>query len=91
MAGGEAPRRQENLLYFVLVPAICLAVLLLGALSLRTALQIDKARQQAVVDATWSLAKERVDRLDRMIIDQDNAIDAAAPERDGSAGAREND
>lgn len=77
MAGGDAPRRQENLLYFVLVPAICLAVLLLGALSLRTALQIDKARQQAVVDATWSLAKERVDRLDRMIIDQDNAIDAA--------------
>ena len=68
---------RERLLYFVLVPAIGLAVLLLGAAALRTTLQIEKASQQTVFDATWSLAKERVDRLDKMIIAQDNAVDEA--------------
>lgn len=68
---------RERLLYFVLVPAIGVAVLLLGAAALRTTLQIEKASQQTVFDATWSLAKERVDRLDKMIIAQDNAVDEA--------------
>ncbi|MCA9624446.1 MAG: HAMP domain-containing histidine kinase [Myxococcales bacterium] len=67
-------RLRERLLYFALVPAIGIAVLLLGAAALRTTLQIEKASQQTVFDATWSLAKERVDRLDKMIIAQDNAI-----------------
>lgn len=70
------PKRQlrERLLYFGLVPATVLAVILLGVLALRTTLQIEKSRQQTVFDATHSLAKERVDRLDRMIIAQDNAV-----------------
>ena len=68
---------RERLLYFALVPAICIAVLLLGAAALRTTLQIEKARQQTITDATWSLAKERVDRLDKMIIAQDNAVDGS--------------
>jgi two-component system phosphate regulon sensor histidine kinase PhoR len=70
------PKRElrERLLYFALVPATVLAVMLLGAAALRTTLQIEKSRQQTVFDATHSLAKERVDRLDRMIIAQDNAV-----------------
>jgi two-component system phosphate regulon sensor histidine kinase PhoR len=66
----------ERLLYLALVPAICVAVLLLGAAALRTTLQIEKASKQSVFDATWSLAEERVDRLDKMIIAQDNAVAA---------------
>jgi two-component system phosphate regulon sensor histidine kinase PhoR len=62
----------ERLLHFVLVPAIVVAVLLLGAIALRTTLQIEKARQQTVFDATLTLADERVDRLDKAIIAQDN-------------------
>jgi two-component system phosphate regulon sensor histidine kinase PhoR len=62
----------ERLLHFALVPAIVLAVLLLGAFALRTTLQIEKARQQTVFDATLTLADERVDRLDKLIIAQDN-------------------
>jgi two-component system phosphate regulon sensor histidine kinase PhoR len=65
---------RERILYFALVPAIVSAVLLLGAIALRTTLQIEKARQQTVVDATLSLADERVDRLDKLIIAQDNVI-----------------
>jgi two-component system, OmpR family, phosphate regulon sensor histidine kinase PhoR len=86
--GSGASRLRERLLYFVLVPAIALAVLLLGAAALRTTLQIEKASQQTVFDATWSLAKERVDRLDKMIIAQDNAVDVAVRVDDLSSIAR---
>lgn len=70
-----APR--ERVLYFMLVPSICVAVLLLGAAALSATLKIERARQQTVFDATWSLAEERVDRLDKMIIAQDNAVTAS--------------
>jgi len=63
------------LLYF-LVPAICVAVLGLGAAALRTTLQVEKARQQTVFDATWTLASDRIDRLEKMIIAQDNVVSA---------------
>lgn len=67
---------RERLLYFALVPAIVIAVLILGAIALRTTLQIEKARQQTVFDATLTLADERVDRLDKLIIAQDNVVSA---------------
>ena len=72
------PRRalREKLFYFALVPAIVVAVVILGVISLRTTLQIERARQQTVFDATLTLALERVDRLDKLIIAQDNVIAA---------------
>lgn len=69
-------RLRENLFYFALVPVIVLAVLVLGGVALRTTLQIEKARQQTVFDATLTLAEERVDRLDKLIIAQDNVVAA---------------
>jgi two-component system phosphate regulon sensor histidine kinase PhoR len=73
--GAPKPLR-ERLLYYALAPAVGLAVLLLGAAALRTTLQIENASRQSVLDATASLAEERVDRLDKMIIAQDNAVAA---------------
>jgi two-component system, OmpR family, phosphate regulon sensor histidine kinase PhoR len=72
------PERQgrEKLFYFALVPAIVLAVLVLGWLSLRNASQIERARRQTVFDATLTLADERVDGLDKLIIAQDNVVAA---------------
>jgi two-component system phosphate regulon sensor histidine kinase PhoR len=67
---------RERLLYYALVPVIVVAVMVLGGIALRTTLQIEKARQQTVFDATWSLADERVDRLDKLIIAQDNVVAA---------------
>ncbi|MDI1478056.1 HAMP domain-containing sensor histidine kinase [Polyangium sp. y55x31] len=69
-------RLRERLLYFAIVPAIVFAVLVLGGIALRTTLQIEKARQQTVFDATLTLADERVDRLDKLIINQDNVVAA---------------
>lgn len=65
-------RRRERFLYFALVPAVIIAVLVLGGFALRTALEIEKARRQTVLDATVTLADERVDRLDKHIVGQDN-------------------
>lgn len=71
-------RRLRNAwLYFAVVPAVCLAVLLLAGFALRTTVQVEKSRQQSVFDATWSVASERSDRLDKMIIAQDNAVAAS--------------
>jgi two-component system phosphate regulon sensor histidine kinase PhoR len=67
---------RERLLYFALVPAIVVAVLVLGGVALRTTVQIEKSRQQTVLDATLTLADERVDRLDKAIIAQDNVVAA---------------
>ena len=67
---------REKLFYFALVPAIVLAVLVLGGLSLRTTLQIENSRRQTVFDATFTLADERVDSLDKLIIAQDNVVAA---------------
>src|SRR5580700_11056564 len=67
---------RERLLYFTLVPALVLAVLVLGGIALRTTLQIEKAREQTVFGATLTLADERVDRLDKHIIAQDNVVAA---------------
>src|SRR5271170_5941041 len=69
-------QRREKLLYFALVPAIVVAVLVLGGLSLRTALRIEQARRQTVFDATLTVADERVDSLDKLIIAQDNVVAA---------------
>jgi two-component system, OmpR family, phosphate regulon sensor histidine kinase PhoR len=79
---------RERLLYFALVPSIVVAVLLLGGIALRTTLQIEKARQQTVFDATLTLADERVDRLDKLIIAQDNVVAAHVDLTDLSSIAR---
>src|SRR6188474_14348 len=76
MARAHALR--ERLLYFVLTPAIVVAIMVLGWLALRTTLQIEKARQQTVLDATLTLAEERVDVLDKFVIAQDNVVAAHA-------------
>lgn len=78
--GSDAPRsdRATKLLYFGLVPAIVVAVLMLGGFALKTTLRIEQARQQSVLDATWTLASERVHQLDNQIIAQDNVVAAHA-------------
>src|SRR5262249_35654510 len=65
---------RERLLTFLLVPAIVVGVLVLGWVTFRTTFQLDKLRQQSVVEATLSLANEKVDRLDKRIIEEDNVV-----------------
>ena len=83
-----ASKLRERFFYFALVPAIVIAVLILGGLALRTTLQIEKARQQTVLDATATLATERVDLLDNQIVAQDNVVAAHADLADTSSLTR---
>lgn len=66
--------RGERALTFLLLPAMILAVLVLSGGSFRASFQLDKLREQAVVEASLELANARASLLDQMIIDQDNIV-----------------
>ncbi len=66
--------RRENILAFLLMPAIAVGVLVLTGVTFRTTFQQERLRQQSVVEATLSLANEKAARLDQLIIDQDTVV-----------------
>jgi two-component system phosphate regulon sensor histidine kinase PhoR len=72
------PRRRERLARFVLLPAVLVAVGILAYFTFRTTLQVERLRQQSVLEATLGLASEKADRLDKRIIEQDNVVLAIA-------------
>ena len=69
-------RIRERWLLFFLLPSVVTAVLVLSFGSIRASLQMDKLRDQAVVEAGLELADERARRLDEYIIGEDNAVRA---------------
>jgi two-component system phosphate regulon sensor histidine kinase PhoR len=76
------PRRRERLASFVLLPAVLVAVGILAWFTFRTTLQVERLRQQSVLEATLGLANEKADRLDKRIIEQDNVVFAISdPQR----------
>ncbi len=66
--------RRERVLTFLLVPAIVVAVVVLIVLTFRSSANLERLREQSVVEATLTLANEKSDRLDKRIIEQDNAV-----------------
>ena len=82
-------RQRERLAGFVLLPAVLVAVGVLAFFTFRTTLQVETLRQQSVLEATLGLANEKADRLDKRIIEEDNAVFAIAdPLRLGELGSR---
>lgn len=73
---------RDRLLTFLLLPAIIVAVLVLSGGSFRASFQLDKLRDQAVVEAALELANARASRLDQMIIEQDNVVSSEADNGD---------
>lgn len=70
--------RREQLLTFLLTPAVVLAVVVLAVITYRTTFQIEKLRERSVMEATLSVANEKADRVDKRIIEQDNVVVAVA-------------
>jgi two-component system phosphate regulon sensor histidine kinase PhoR len=68
-----APWR-EKLTSIVLLPAVLAGVGILAYFTVRTTLQVERLRQQSVLEATLGLANEKADRLDQRIIEQDDVI-----------------
>jgi two-component system, OmpR family, phosphate regulon sensor histidine kinase PhoR len=71
---GASRSRRERLLTFLLLPAIIVAVLVLSGGSFRASFQLDKLREQAVVQAALEVANARAARLDQIIVEQDNVV-----------------
>jgi two-component system, OmpR family, phosphate regulon sensor histidine kinase PhoR len=69
----DRPRR-ERWLTFLLLPAIIVGVLVLASVMFRSSFQLERLREQSVVEATLLLANEKADRLDKRIIEQDNIV-----------------
>ncbi len=65
---------RDRLLTFLLVPAVMAAVLVLSGVMFRSSFQLERLRERSVVEATLLLANEKADRLDKRIIEQDNAV-----------------
>lgn len=66
--------RRERVLTFIFVPALVFAVIVLLGVTFRNSFQLEKLREQSVVEATLTLANEKADRLDKRIIEQDNTV-----------------
>jgi|HubBroStandDraft_6_1064221.scaffolds.fasta_scaffold54592_2 two-component system phosphate regulon sensor histidine kinase PhoR len=71
-------RERERLSSFVLLPAVLLAVGILAFVTFRTTFQVERLRQQSVLEATLGLATEKADRLDKRIIEEDSVLFAVA-------------
>jgi two-component system phosphate regulon sensor histidine kinase PhoR len=71
-------RWRDRLASIVLLPAVLVAVGILAYFTFRTTLQVERLRQQSVLEATLGLANEKADRLDQRIIEQDDVIFAIA-------------
>jgi two-component system phosphate regulon sensor histidine kinase PhoR len=81
-AAADSSDRRGTLTTFVLLPALIVAVGIVAYFTFRTTLQLDRLRQEAVVEATLGLAREKAARLDRQIIDQDNVVMAVSDPAD---------
>src|SRR5579863_3624207 len=82
-------RWREKLASFVLLPAVLAAVGILAYFTFRTISQVERLRQQSVLEATLALANEKADRLDKRIVEQDNVAFAIAdPARLGELAQR---
>lgn len=71
-------RGRTRIASVLLVSAVLLAVGVLALFTFRTTLRIEKLRQQSVLEATLALAGEKADRLDKRLVEQDNAVMAIA-------------
>jgi two-component system, OmpR family, phosphate regulon sensor histidine kinase PhoR len=81
----SSPR--QRLLTFLLLPAFVIAVLVLDGITFRNSFQLERLRQQSVLEATLLLANEKADRLEKRIIDQDNVVAATLQPEDHSTFA----
>ncbi|HEY2515307.1 MAG TPA: HAMP domain-containing sensor histidine kinase [Polyangiaceae bacterium] len=70
--------RRDRLASFVLLPVVLVAAGIVAYFTARTTFQVEKLRQQSVLEATLALAGEKADRLDKRIIEQDNVVIAIA-------------
>lgn len=65
---------RERRILLPLVGLVVLSVAVLTTVMFRSSFHLEALRERAIVEATLSLAKEKSDRLDKRVIEQDNAV-----------------
>jgi two-component system phosphate regulon sensor histidine kinase PhoR len=70
--------RRDRLASFVLLPVVLVAVGIVAYFTFRTTFQVERLRQESVHEATFALAGEKADRLDKRIIEEDNVVVSVA-------------
>src|SRR4051812_48373705 len=68
---GDATSRRRT---WILLPAIVIAAIVLAVVTFRTTFKIEALRAQSVFEVTLGLADEKVDRVDRAIVEADDAV-----------------
>jgi two-component system phosphate regulon sensor histidine kinase PhoR len=68
----QPPRRR--LFGYVVLPAVTVAACVLAYYTWLTAVQFDRLGEQSIAQSTLLLVQEKVDRVERAIIDADNAV-----------------
>jgi two-component system, OmpR family, phosphate regulon sensor histidine kinase PhoR len=69
-----ARTRERSLLLPTVLGIVVLALVVLGTVLYRSSFELDHLRERSVVEATLSVANEKADRLEKSIIEQDNAL-----------------
>jgi len=62
---------RTKLFYYVLLPAVLLAIFSLGYFSIGTAMRFAKWGEESIAQSTLLIAREKVDRIERRIIESD--------------------
>ncbi len=70
----NASARRSTRLTKALLAIIIVAVAIVAYFTFRTTLQLERLRDQSVREASFGLAHEKAERLDRRIVEQDNVI-----------------
>ncbi len=67
----EASSRRRT---WILLPAIIVAAIILAVVTYRTTFKIEALRTQSLSEVTFGLADEKIDRVDRAIVEADDAV-----------------
>jgi two-component system phosphate regulon sensor histidine kinase PhoR len=70
--------RRDRITSFILLPCVLVAVGVVAYYTFRTTLQVDRLRQESVLEVTIGLANVNANRLDARIVEEDNAVIAVA-------------
>lgn len=65
---------RERVVILPFVGGVVLAVVVLATIMFRSSFHLEALRDRSVVEATLSLANDKADRLEKRIIEQDNAV-----------------
>jgi two-component system phosphate regulon sensor histidine kinase PhoR len=70
--------RRDRITSFILLPCVLVAVGVVAYFTFRTTLQVDRLRQESVLEVTLGLANVNANRLDKQIVEEDNVVSAVA-------------